>query len=1129
MDGRLVQTRLLIVFLLVAQDTAFGQWTPTNGPQGARVFAILANSEGVLIGTDGGGVFSSVNQGDSWVPLNEGLLGKRVRSIGTNGSHMFAGTEIGLFRSLNRTLPWTKVTLGSIDTIVASFAGGKDTLFAGTVGQGAYRSTDGGFLWEGSNAGLTRKNIHDLYLDGEYVVAGTDSGIFVSRDCGLYWTAAAPFDPAMPDARTRVSSLAQMDSLLFASTRQAVHVTLDTGKTWVKRTAGIVATVVFDLLVIGNDIFAATDSGIFFSTNQGVVWTTRSHSLTYPTVLALASFTNIYAGTEGGVSSSEDYAANWMDKNIDLNATRVRSFCLCGQEMFAGTLGSGLFISTNSGGEWRDPVKDDSLGSNQISALFTSGTHVLAGTLRAGIYATSDCGTTWGSRNNGLPQRPTILAFTASGQGLYAGTYDSQNQIGGVYSTQDTGFTWQSTSTNQIDSAVTSLAVRSQELYAGTSGQGVFSRIDNSSQWVQMTPGDSRVVFSLTVAGENGQYLIVGTEGDGAIRYNINDRTEIPISVGLPDTVTDLLRTGLYLIAATPSGIFLSTNDGDQWNDWSQGLTTESVQSLWRIVDTIFAGTYGGGIEKRILPPLVPILVSPSHTQLNQPIPTTFTWNASSRATGYDVQVALDTTFTELAISDSNIQSTTWQANELAHNTQYHWRVRAKGNGGTGPYSTFRSFTTSVSTTFSNAIVHVFPGDPKSQADYRLVSFPGIDIFSAGELLQGTSGTDWRMFEDNGDTPPDHLTELSSDSMLIAGKGYWLLSRDTLAFSRTVTMPPVDNSGNYAVDVDTGWNILGNPFDRALDKDAIRIENSDSTLVFYSYEGGIAFEDTMTLLQPFRGYYFCNVLGVDSLLLPYPFPAQTPSRPSKPVLDWTLRIFLETPGAVDSSCFVGVSTSASTGQDLMDIRKPPMIFQAPGVAFVRPEWDRRYTLFKSDIRPPFREGAVWLFEANDVARSAASLHIEGLENVPRDFQVVVINLTDSSSADCRTNPDYHYIPTGEKSSFKLIVGTRSFVENEEEKTLPVEFALAQNFPNPFNPSTTIRYAIPHEAHVAIEIWSVTGQRVTMLSNDRQARGVYARTWNGLNAQGVHVSSGVYFYRMLIDGSVHQSRKMILIK
>ena len=94
--------------------------------------------------------------------------------------------------------------------------------------------------------------------------------------------------------------------------------------------------------------------------------------------------------------------------------------------------------------------------------------------------------------------------------------------------------------------------------------------------------------------------------------------------------------------------------------------------------------------------------------------------------------------------------------------------------------------------------------------------------------------------------------------------------------------------------------------------------------------------------------------------------------------------------------------------------------------------------------------------------------------------------------------------------------------------LPRTFVLKPNYPNPFNPTTTIFYQVPHQSDVRIEIYNMLGQKVRTLLNDRKEAGKYSAIWDGRNDSGAQVGSGVYLYRM-IAGDFVQVRKMILMK
>lgn len=93
---------------------------------------------------------------------------------------------------------------------------------------------------------------------------------------------------------------------------------------------------------------------------------------------------------------------------------------------------------------------------------------------------------------------------------------------------------------------------------------------------------------------------------------------------------------------------------------------------------------------------------------------------------------------------------------------------------------------------------------------------------------------------------------------------------------------------------------------------------------------------------------------------------------------------------------------------------------------------------------------------------------------------------------------------------------------------PTGFMLQENYPNPFNPETTIKYSVGEATQVSIKVYNLTGQHVSTLLDRYHTAGEYQARWNGFNEQGAAVSSGTYFYKMTTD-RYSQTRKMTLIK
>ncbi|MBM4403804.1 MAG: choice-of-anchor J domain-containing protein [Candidatus Cloacimonetes bacterium] len=108
------------------------------------------------------------------------------------------------------------------------------------------------------------------------------------------------------------------------------------------------------------------------------------------------------------------------------------------------------------------------------------------------------------------------------------------------------------------------------------------------------------------------------------------------------------------------------------------------------------------------------------------------------------------------------------------------------------------------------------------------------------------------------------------------------------------------------------------------------------------------------------------------------------------------------------------------------------------------------------------------------------------------------------------------------------VKVEGVVSNEDVTSPVIQTELQGNYPNPFNPETTIRYSVKEATPVTIEIYNVKGQLVRTLVNEAKASGSYSNVWNGMDNNGHSVSSGVYFYKMKA-GSYSSTKKMILMK
>ncbi len=99
---------------------------------------------------------------------------------------------------------------------------------------------------------------------------------------------------------------------------------------------------------------------------------------------------------------------------------------------------------------------------------------------------------------------------------------------------------------------------------------------------------------------------------------------------------------------------------------------------------------------------------------------------------------------------------------------------------------------------------------------------------------------------------------------------------------------------------------------------------------------------------------------------------------------------------------------------------------------------------------------------------------------------------------------------------------------DDRVNLPLEFALGQNYPNPFNPSTEILFGVPVKSQIKVAVYNLLGQQIAILTDQVYPPGTYRVRWDGRDAQGRELHSGVYFYRLTTAAGV-LTRRMVLLR
>ena len=246
---------------------------------------------------------------------------------------------------------------------------------------------------------------------------------------------------------------------------------------------------------------------------------------------------------------------------------------------------------------------------------------------------------------------------------------------------------------------------------------------------------------------------------------------------------------------------------------------------------------------------------------------------------------------------------------------------------------------------------------------------------------------------------------------------------------------------------------------------------------------------------------------------------------------WTFPIGL-TDGIHTDTLRIGVHPLGTDGYDpgLDDLAPPPPPSGAWDVRLRVPSPPDDYLV---DIRGDTPGSVTWYVHYQP-AQSAGPVTISwDPDLLPAGYACrVTDNITGALfDADMRTigsvSSDNMAIATSLRIVFTMVTGV------SEQDMRPDEAYLGQNFPNPFNPGTSIRFSIAAPSHVSLDIFDQTGRRIARVLSRHLQAGVYPVHWDGHDDNGYPVGSGVYLYRLETAGTSGRNhvmaRKMIVLR
>lgn len=161
--------------------------------------------------------------------------------------------------------------------------------------------------------------------------------------------------------------------------------------------------------------------------------------------------------------------------------------------------------------------------------------------------------------------------------------------------------------------------------------------------------------------------------------------------------------------------------------------------------------------------------------------------------------------------------------------------------------------------------------------------------------------------------------------------------------------------------------------------------------------------------------------------------------------------------------------------------------------------------------------------------------VDSLYAVMQLETIYALSMFDSTGSTLRTIYD-SFAPTSvrnlnekHQNHWHEINKLLGICEDDENQIIPNHAVLNANYPNPFNPTTTISFSIPADSKVGVSIYNVKGQKVKTLVNDELEQGHHKIVWDSKDNSGKSVSSGVYFYKLNVNGKDKAVRKCLLLK
>ncbi|MBD3338204.1 MAG: choice-of-anchor D domain-containing protein, partial [Candidatus Lokiarchaeota archaeon] len=599
------------------------QWSSLNrGMIGGHVEALAIdenNPDRMFIGTKGGGVFKYNPNNDGWIKVNTRLLDKNIcclALVSNDSEIIFAGTETGLFKSLNNGGYWSYSFPNNLKILDIAIHPDRNELIYVATSQGIWKSTDQGNQWEHLNIPIH----YDYVLSLEYASINPDI-VFVGVSRRGVWRLIVDEDSCYQDTgmtsdRTVIDIIkSPHDSNIFYAATDT-YIWKYVSNSWKQIDfEGLDDHVIQSIVVDNNDsktLYVGTQSKkVFRSLNDGDNWREYSTGIPYRRVNILQfRCDTLIAATEGGVFKRNSDDVSWLEMNNNLYAqwTKTIEIDNSNSRIIAGTEGA-LFIKNTSHNKWNVV---NSLKGEWINDILILDNTCIAATKWNGIFKSTNLDT-WQNfqitddSTDDLPENVNTLLNVDDK--ILSGTDD------GIYISNDIGETWHPIVNTPLFVKTFAYDTIGKVIYAGTRGAGLWKSSDSGNSW--SSDGSAFLpeinVYSIVIHPSNNKIILIGTEHgilkttDAGTTWNdcINISSNLKIN-----TLNVFVDTETTVLAGSEqAGAFISRDFGETWTELNdENLTNQNILYLTSQLNNIYAGTGGEGIfEYTLLEPKIDI------------------------------------------------------------------------------------------------------------------------------------------------------------------------------------------------------------------------------------------------------------------------------------------------------------------------------------------------------------------------------------------------------------------------------------------------------------------------------------------------------------------------------------------